>query len=73
MQVAGEAGETVELLWAYICLDQGLLGPLLQALCRPPGSTRPVRRGCFEPIHALTLHVLAEEARAASEASPSGR
>ena len=73
-QAGGEAGETVELMLAHIGLRQGLLGPLLQALCSPPHPAQPAwAHECFQPIHSLTLHVLAEEVQTASEAGPPSR
>ena len=70
VQAAGDAGETIELLWGQICLHKGLLGPLLRALCEPPILTSaPLSAKCLGPVHALTLHVLAEEAQSPTAAS----
>ncbi|KAK9822150.1 hypothetical protein WJX74_011016 [Apatococcus lobatus] len=63
-RAVGDAGETTEMLWGRICLQQGLLGPLLRALCKPQVSAgAPLSVKCLGPMHALTLLVLAEEAQ----------
>ena len=70
MQGKWDARETIELLWGRICLQQGLLVPLLRALCHPPlPASEALSAERLGSLHSLTLHALAEEAQSPTAAS----